>query len=164
MAPRRFPLKDELLALGWASSRGTCSRLSSSTTHARLCALQRPTLAAHGVGHGTGASQAQATRHRHQQRHRHRVAGAPSTGTAQGQRGRSSQLSDDQTSPRMVVHAPSRRGYDYFETQVFNSTIKDNKEMVCLFNGISGEDTHFHPECLIPTGAKVGDVASKKLG
>ena len=82
-----FPLKDELLALGWASSMGTCSRLSSSTTHARLCALQRPTLAAHGVGHGTGASQAQATRHRHQQRHRHRVAGAPSTGTAQGQRG-----------------------------------------------------------------------------
>ena len=58
----------------------------------------------------------------------------------------------------MVVHAPSRRGYDYFETQVFNSTIKDNKEMVCLFNGITGEDTHFHPECLIPTGAKVGDL------
>ena len=79
-----FPLKDELLALGWASSRGRPQsgrgaeehRLfsSSSTTHARLCALQRPTLAAHGVGHGTGASQAQATRHRHQQRHRHRVA------------------------------------------------------------------------------------------
>lgn len=60
----------------------------------------------------------------------------------------------------MVVHAPSLRGYDYFETQVFNSTIKDNKEMVCLFNGITGEDTHFQRECLIPTGAKVGDVSS----